>query len=91
MMNLYLSGNEIQNSSTFRFFSGQQSDISLNGKFNDGNLNLIFNSENLKGSLVRDDSSFFRINLYDSNINFNDCNQKNFKKIHQLTELEFFL
>ena len=70
-MNLYLSGNEIQNSSTFRFFSGQQSDISLNGKFNDGNLNLIFNSENLKGSLVRDDSSFFRINLYDSNINFN--------------------
>ena len=71
MMNLYLSGNEIQNSSSFRFFSGQQSDISLNGKFNDGNLNLIFNSENLKGSLVRDDSSFFRINLYDSNINFN--------------------
>ena len=71
MINLYLSGNEIQNSSTFRFFSGQQSDISLNGKFNDGNLNLIFNSENLKGSLVRDDSSFFRINLYDSNINFN--------------------
>ena len=71
MMNLYLSGNEIQNSSTFRFFSGQQSDISLNGKFNDGNLNLIFNSENLKGSLVRDDSSFFKINLYDSNINFN--------------------
>ena len=71
MMNLYLSGNEIQNSSTFRFFSGQQSDISLNGKFNDGNLNLIFKSENLNGSLVRDDSSFFRINLYDSNINFN--------------------
>ena len=71
MMNLYLSGNEIQNSSTFRFFSGQQSDISLNGKFYDGNLNLIFNSENLNGSLVRDDSSFFRINLYDSNINFN--------------------
>ena len=71
MMNLYLSGNEIQNSSTFRFFSGQQSDISLNGNFYDGNLNLIFNSENLKGSLVRDNSSFFRINLYDSNINFN--------------------
>ena len=71
VMNLYLSGNEIQNSSTFRFFSGQQSDISLNGNFYDGNLNLIFNSENLKGSLVRDDSSFFRINLYDSNINFN--------------------
>ena len=70
-MNLYLSGNEIQNSSTFKFFSGQQSDISLNGNFYDGNLNLIFNSENLKGSLVRDDSSFFRINLYDSNINFN--------------------
>lgn len=71
MINLYLSGKEIQNSSTFRFFSGQQSDISLNGNFYDGNLNLIFNSENLKGSLVRDDSSFFRINLYDSNINFN--------------------
>ena len=71
MMNLYLSGNEIQNSSTFRFFSGQQSDISLNGNFYDGNLNLIFKSENLNGSLVRDDSSFFRINLYDSNINFN--------------------
>ena len=70
-MNLYLSGNEIQNSSTFKFFSGQQSDISLNGNFYDGNLNLIFNGENLKGSLVRDDSSFFRINLYDSNINFN--------------------
>ena len=71
VMNLYLSGNEIQNSSTFKFFSGQQSDISLNGNFYDGNLNLIFNSENLKGSLVRDNSSFFRINLYDSNINFN--------------------
>jgi hypothetical protein len=70
-MNLYLSGNEIQNSSTFKFFSGQQSDISLNGNFYDGNLNLIFNGENLKGSLVRDNSSFFRINLYDSNINFN--------------------
>ena len=70
-MNLYLSGNEIQNSSTFKFFSGQQSDVSLNGNFYDGNLNLIFNSENLKGSLVRDNSSFFRINLYDSNINFN--------------------
>ena len=26
-----------------------------------------------------------------SNINFNGCNKKNFKKIHQLTELEFFL
>ena len=70
-MNLYLSGNEIQNSSTFKFFSGQQSDISLNGNFYDGNLNLIFNGENLKGSLMRDNSSFFRINLYDSNINFN--------------------
>ncbi len=70
-MNLYLSGNEIQSSSAFKFFSGQQSDISLNGNFNDGNLNLIFNSQNLKGSLIRDNSSFFRINLYDSNINFN--------------------
>ena len=70
-MNLYLSGNEIQSSSAFKFFSGQQSDVSLNGNFNDGNLNLIFNSQNLKGSLIRDNSSFFRINLYDSNINFN--------------------
>ena len=31
---------------------------------------LNFNSENLKGSLARDKSSFFRVDLYDSNIDF---------------------
>ena len=70
-INLYLSGNEIQNSSAFNFFSDKESSVELSGSFNEGNLTLDFNSENLKGSLVRDDSSFFRINLYDSNINFN--------------------
>ena len=70
-MNLYLSGNEIQNSSTFNFFSDKESSVELSGSFNEGNLKLDFNSENLKGSIIRDDSSFFRINLYDSNINFN--------------------
>ena len=70
-INLYLSGNEIQNSSSFNFFSDKESGVELSGSFNEGNLTLDFNSENLKGSLVRDDSSFFRINLYDSNINFN--------------------
>tara|TARA_Y100000746_G_scaffold16953_1_gene13402 strand:- start:1078 stop:3036 length:1959 start_codon:yes stop_codon:yes gene_type:complete len=70
-INLYLSGNEIQNSSAFNFFSDKESSVELSGSFNEGNLTLDFNSENLKGSLVRDASSFFRINLYDSNINFN--------------------
>ena len=70
-INLYLSGNEIQNSSAFNFFSDKDSSVELSGSFNEGNLTLDFNSENLKGSLVRDNSSFFRINLYDSNINFN--------------------
>ena len=70
-INLYLSGNEIQNSSAFNFFSDKQSGVELSGNFNEGNLRLDFESENLKGSIVRDASSFFRINLYDSNINFN--------------------
>jgi len=70
-INLYLSGNEIQNSSAFNFFSDEQSGVELSGNFNEGNLRLDFESENLKGSIVRDASSFFRINLYDSNINFN--------------------
>ena len=79
-INLYLSGNEIQNSSAFNFFSDKDSGVELSGSFNEGNLTLDFNSENLKGSLVRDDSSFFRINLYDSNINFNfgDSEEENF-------------
>ena len=79
-INLYLSGNEIQNSSAFNFFSDKESGIELSGSFNEGNLSLDFNSENLKGSLARDDSSFFRINLYDSNINFNfrDSEEDNF-------------
>jgi len=79
-INLYLSGNEIQNSSAFNFFSDKESGIELSGNFNEGNLRLNFNSENLKGSIVRDDSSFFRINLYDSNINFNfgDSEEENF-------------
>ena len=68
---LFLSGNEIQNSSTFNFFSDKDSSVDLSGSFNEGNLRLDFNSENLKGSLIRDNSSFFRVNLYDSNINFN--------------------
>ena len=70
-INLYLSGNEIQNSSAFNFFSDKESGIELSGTFKEGNLRLDFNSENLKGSIVRDDSSFFRVNFYDSNINFN--------------------
>ena len=70
-INLFLSGNEIQNSSTFNFFSDKDSSVDLSGSFNEGNLRLDFNSENLKGSLIRDNSSFFRVNLYDSNINFN--------------------
>ena len=70
-INLFLSGNEIQNSSTFNFFSDKESSVDLSGSFNKGNLRLDFNSENLKGSLIRDNSSFFRVNLYDSNINFN--------------------
>ena len=70
-INLFLSGNEIQNSSTFNFFSDKESSVDLSGSFNEGNLRLDFNSENLKGSLIRDNSSFFRVNLYDSNINFN--------------------
>ncbi len=70
-INLFLSGNEIQNSSTFNFFSDKNSSVDLSGSFYEGNLRLDFNSENLKGFLERDNSSFFRINLYDSNINFN--------------------
>mgnify|MGYP005740814371 FL=1 len=79
-INLYLSGNEIQNSSAFNFFSDEQSGVELSGNFNEGNLRLDFESENLKGSIVRDASSFFRINLYDSNINFNlrDSENDNF-------------
>ena len=79
-INLYLYGNEIQNSSAFNFFSDKQSGVELSGNFNEGNLRLDFESENLKGSIVRDASSFFRINLYDSNINFNlrDSENDNF-------------
>ena len=79
-INLYLSGNEIQNSSAFNFFSDKQSGVELSGNFNEGNLRLDFESENLNGSIVRDASSFFRINLYDSNINFNfrDSEENNF-------------
>ena len=76
-INLYLSGNEIQNSSAFNFFSDKQSSVELSGNFNEGNLRLDFESENLKGSIVRDASSFFRINLYDSNINFNFRDSEN--------------
>ena len=67
---LYLSGNEIQNASTINFFTDSESGVDLTGVFDDGNLTLDFNSENLKGSLIRDKSSFFRIDLYDSDINF---------------------
>ena len=70
-INLYLSGSEIQDSSAFSFFSDKQSSIDLSGTFSKGNLNLDFNSENLKGSIVKDKSNFFKINLYDSQINFN--------------------
>ena len=69
-MNLYLSGNEIQNSSSINFFTDSKSGVDLSGSFNDGNLLLNFNSENLRGSLARDKSSFFRVDLYDSNIDF---------------------
>ena len=61
----------MQNSSSFRFFSDKQTGIDLYGKFNDGYLELAFNSDNYKGSLVRDSSGFFRINLFDSNIDLN--------------------
>ena len=70
-INLFLLGNEVQNSSSFRFFSDKQTGIDLYGKFNDGYLELAFNSDNYKGSLVRDSSGFFRINLFDSNIDLN--------------------
>ena len=70
-VNLYLSGNEIQKSSVINFFTDSKSDIDLSGSFDDGNLLLDFNSENLKGSIARDKSSFFRVDLYDSNIDFN--------------------
>ena len=70
-INLYLSGNEIQNSSAFNFFSDKESSVELSGTFSDGNLSLDFNSDKIKGSIIRDDSSFFRVNLYDSKINFN--------------------
>ena len=70
-INLYLSGNEIQNSSAFNFFSDKESSVELSGTFSEGNLSLDFNSDNIKGSIIRDDSSFFRVNLYDSKINFN--------------------
>ena len=69
-MNLYLSGNEIQQSSSINFFTDSKSGVDLSGSFNDGNLLLNFDSENLKGSLARDKSSFFRVNIYDSNIDF---------------------
>ena len=70
-INLYLSGNEIQNSSAFNFFSDKESSVELSGTFSEGNLSLDFNSDNIKGSIIRDDSSFFRVNLYDSKIKFN--------------------
>tara|TARA_B100001989_G_scaffold5056_1_gene3422 strand:- start:613 stop:2577 length:1965 start_codon:yes stop_codon:yes gene_type:complete len=75
-INLYLSGNEIQNSSAFSFFSDQESSFELSGTFSEGNLSLDFNSDNIKGSIVRDDSNFFRVNLNDSKINFNFGNSK---------------
>lgn len=79
-LNLFLFGNEIQKSSTFNFFSDSNSSLNLSGIFLDGNLKLDFNSENLKGSLIRDKSSFFKINLYDSNIYFDfaKSEQQNF-------------
>ena len=70
-INLYLSGNEIQNSSAFNFFSDKKSSVELSGTFSEGNLSLDFYSDNIKGSIIRDNSSFFRVNLYDSKINFN--------------------
>ena len=69
-INLYLSGNEIQKSSAINFFTDTKSEVDLSGYFNDGNLLLNFNSENLKGSLARDKSSFFRVDLYDSILDF---------------------
>ena len=76
-INLYLSGNEIQNSSAFNFFSDKESSVELSGTFSEGNLSLDFNSDNIKGSIIRDDSSFFRVNLYDSKINFNFRDSEN--------------
>ena len=76
-INLYLSGNEIQNSSAFNFFSDKESSVELSGTFSEGNLSLDFNSDNIKGSIIRDDSSFFRVNLYDSKINFNFGDSEN--------------
>ena len=76
-INLYISGNEIQNSSAFNFFSDKESSVELSGTFSEGNLSLDFNSDNIKGSIIRDDSSFFRVNLYDSKINFNFGDSEN--------------
>ena len=42
-------------------FSDKQTGIDLYGKFNDGYLELAFNSDNYKGSLVRDSSGFLEL------------------------------
>ena len=76
-VNLFLSGDEIQKESAFKFFSDDQSSVDLSGTFLNGNLIVNFNHENLKGSLIRDNSNFFRINLDNSKINFDLKNTNN--------------
>ena len=76
-VNLFLSGDEIQKESTFKFFSDDQSSVDLSGTFLNGNLIVNFNHENLKGSLIRDNSNFFRLNLDNSKINFDLKNTNN--------------
>ena len=76
-INLFLSGEDIQKESTFNFFSDDQSSVGLSGKFLNGNLKMDFNHENLKGSLIRDNSNFFRVDLNNSEINFDFKNTNN--------------
>ena len=68
-LNLYILGKEIQSSSSFNFFSDKVSGIDLYGSLSDGNLELTFISDDIRGSIARDRSNFFRVDLYDSNIN----------------------
>ena len=86
-MNLFLSGNGFQDSLDLIFFSDAQSTIDISGSFFKNNLKIDFASENLNGKVLRDDSGFFRIDLYDSKINYSlvDSNSESF----QLPDMKF--
>ena len=86
-LNLFLSGNGFQDSLDLIFFSDAQSTIDISGSFFKNNLKIDFASENLNGKVLRDDSGFFRIDLYDSKINYSlvDSNSESF----QLPDMKF--